>query len=27
VLHSYFAGVNLSPRFKLEDFCVTFVLY
>ena len=27
VLHSYFAGVILSPRFKLEYFCVTFVLY
>ena len=27
VLHSYFTGVVLSPRFKLEYFCVTFVLY
>ena len=26
VLHSYFTGVVLSPRFKLEYFCVTFVL-
>jgi hypothetical protein len=27
VLHSYFTGVVLSPRFKLEYFCATFVLY